>query len=226
LQAGTPVIDLGMTGTFSYTYGSATTTSDAPMIDLDGNLRTGNPDLGVYEFTGTIQEYTVNFEVINGNGSLEASVNGNTISDGDMVEQGANIIFSANPDENYQVLEWTLNGMVQSETGNTFTYYDLQENISVTVEYDIVDNVAQILDNIRIYPNPSHGIITLDLGKASDFGKAEIDITDIAGRTIYRSALDEGQKKIQMDISNHPTGIYFLKVQTKNNTVTEKIIVR
>ncbi len=79
--------------------------------------------------------------------------------------------------------------------------------------------------NIKIYPNPSNGIFTINM---KTFEKQyKMSITDITGRIIY-SSLFKTEKilKKQIDLSNQKKGLYFLKINTENQTFTEKIIVR
>ncbi len=89
-----------------------------------------------------IQEYTVNFEVVGENGDIEAEVAGSSIEDGDEVEEGEDVLFTAIPDAGYQVKEWTLNGgVVADHIDETFLVEGLDENITVTLEFEEIPTV-------------------------------------------------------------------------------------
>ncbi len=73
-------------------------------------------------------------------------------------------------------------------------------------------------DRIMIYPNPTSGIINLSL-----FAEPEnISITNITGKTIYRT--DKASLvSTEIDISNQPAGIYYLRIQTEKEMFVRKI---
>ncbi len=138
LQAASPAIDAGTNAPF-LSGGSA----EGINTDLDGNPRIINDtvDMGAYEFGSQVPGpitffYTVQFNVIDGNGSLAATVDGNSILTGQDIQEGKTIIFTASPDSGYQVKEWTLNGnTVQNNQTNSFTIQNLQDSATVTVEF-------------------------------------------------------------------------------------------
>ncbi len=76
-------------------------------------------------------------------------------------------------------------------------------------------------DKINIYPNPSNGIFTIEnlTGFQNLLG---LEITDITGKTIPTME----HAPLQIDISNQPKGIYFIKIQTETGIYTEKIIIQ
>jgi len=80
-------------------------------------------------------------------------------------------------------------------------------------------------DQINIYPNPSNGIFTLEnlTGFSNLLG---LEITNITGKTIYTREHVPLNAPLQINISNHPKGIYFLKLYGNNNRLlkSQKII--
>ncbi|MDI9312924.1 MAG: Omp28-related outer membrane protein [Limnohabitans sp.] len=69
-----------------------------------------------------------------------------------------------------------------------------------------------------IYPNPSHGIITLD--SESSFNVTVIDYT---GKEIYRQ--NGLINKSQIDLSNVQRGVYFVKMKNETGEQVEKVIL-
>jgi len=92
-----------------------------------------------------------------------------------------------------------------------------------------VNNIANN-DSICIYPNPSNGLFKLS--GSSQF--ESLRITDITGKTIYTATIFDLQSERQIDLSNQPKGIYFLKIvytersqsETKNDIATKIIIIQ
>lgn len=77
-------------------------------------------------------------------------------------------------------------------------------------------------NNIRIFPNPSNGIINIDTEIAT-IKPSSYTVTDISGKTIQRGLLQ--QKTI--NLSNH-SGVYIITLFDQNNTAlfTQNIVVQ
>jgi hypothetical protein len=79
---------------------------------------------------------TVNYAVINENGSLSATANGTTISSGAQFPFGQTVVFSAIPDENYVIKKWIINEeIVSGNTTNSLSVTVFDEEINVSVEF-------------------------------------------------------------------------------------------
>lgn len=70
-------------------------------------------------------------------------------------------------------------------------------------------------NNLTLYPNPSTGVVNIDLKD-----KFNYTIFNSLGQQITPQAISETQFKIQQ------TGVYFIKIETVNNTYTERIIIQ
>jgi hypothetical protein len=77
------------------------------------------------------------------------------------------------------------------------------------------NNVAEF----TIYPNPGTGIFTIEGAEQN----SDIIITDVLGQVIFQTKAIS--KKTVTDLSNHPNGIYFIRVISKNGPVSKKIII-
>ena len=105
----------------------------------------------------SLSEYLpVNFSVVNGNGSVSAMVNDSEINPGDYIEPSGSVVFTASPDNAYLVKEWTVNGTIVADNKtNTLTVSDIQEETTVTVEFE-VDPTPQFTLN---YTTATNGTI-------------------------------------------------------------------
>ncbi len=78
---------------------------------------------------------------------------------------------------------------------------------------------------INVYPNPSSGRITIDLGGDDIVTEnLRIEIYNVIGKPVLKS-LSDGQKT-DLDISLLPKGIYFVKIYDGNSVHTSKILRR
>lgn len=75
--------------------------------------------------------------------------------------------------------------------------------------------------NSKIYPNPSHGIFSFEL--SSKIEHAAVEILDGKGCLLYRTDVQQGLN--QIDLSNQPNGVYFIKLFENNFLLqTSKVI--
>ncbi|MBI9053109.1 MAG: T9SS type A sorting domain-containing protein [Bacteroidales bacterium] len=75
--------------------------------------------------------------------------------------------------------------------------------------------------SIRIYPNPSKGIFNIDIS-GSEGEEKNIQVYDISGKKIQEVRNFNNTEKI--DLSNYPSGLYFVRVLVNDKLYLEKII--
>jgi len=144
---------------------------------------------------------------------------------------------------NYQFVSWTKDG-IEISTDNPYRFI-------VTEDMELVANFEESVgivappspskgEDVRIYPNPTTGLLTIcDMrcatfdnptsdNRTSHIGQSQIEIFDIMGCTVGATltVAPDGthQSQITMDISHLPAGIYFVRIQTENGTVTRKVV--
>lgn len=73
-------------------------------------------------------------------------------------------------------------------------------------------------NRIAIYPNPVNGSLNIDAGETIN----EIKIFDVSGKKLQtlRGASDQ----LSVDFSQFSRGIYLIRIETENHTVTQKIV--
>lgn len=82
--------------------------------------------------------------------------------------------------------------------------------------FNAVSNIIkEDKSDIKIYPNPTKGIVIIESDEKID----GITIRNILGQTIKYTI------KSKIDISNHPSGIYFVEVYFEKEVVTKKILI-
>jgi hypothetical protein len=72
-----------------------------------------------------------------------------------------------------------------------------------------IDNSGLIVDNLKLYPNPTTGNLTIDL---SDLNKVNVSIIDSVGNEVF-SATNVTQNTLEVSLTEFSEGIYFVKVQ-------------
>ncbi|MCD4792257.1 MAG: T9SS type A sorting domain-containing protein [Bacteroidales bacterium] len=132
---------------------------------------------------------------------------------------------------------YKLTNMVPSDTLGTLDTQILSAgNHDLTIYKDEVyllkkteiSSITKVQSNVySIYPNPTTGIFTVDMLSAIKKGESIqlVEIININGQIVYSYNDLKSSYEFQVDLSNHPKGIYFVKIQTTDFIKVEKIIV-
>ena len=75
---------------------------------------------------------------------------------------------------------------------------------------------------ISIYPNPTQGILSVEIKGYTDEVQAEFRLTDFSGRTILSRKATTGFQTF--DLSRQATGIYLLQIRINGESTVWKII--
>lgn len=132
----------------------------------------------------------------------------------------------------------TIQYPVSKKSKNTYRFYALTTdnvNNSETQVPQIVElksipvaneKIEGINENIDIYPNPTSGIIILDLFVA-DRSELSVNIYSVTGELVKSQQtlwLEPGKQLIDSDISKLERGIYFIQVKINNKVESFKVI--
>jgi len=101
-------------------------------------------------------------------------------------------------------------------------YFDFNPPIITnTATTEFVDNLGSDefnLNEISIYPNPTYGLLNIKANAIID----RVEVFDILGKRLIDTAF-EG-KEVEVNLSALNNGVYFVKIQSLNNTETTKVI--
>jgi len=81
--------------------------------------------------------------------------------------------------------------------------------------------------NIKLYPNPTKGAIYLVI-ENQEVENLTVKVLDVAGKVIYIKEFEhiKANSRNEIDLTNQPEGIYFIKVFSKDLVKFEKIIIQ
>lgn len=107
------------------------------------------------------------------------------------------------------------------EHDGTFTSNGLS---IITNLYKSATGVAEgsNLTSIKLFPNPAKGVVNVLL--PSNSGNSNVEISNTEGMVVKQLQLNNTVSTI--DVSELPTGIYFVKIQMSSRTVIEKLIIQ
>jgi hypothetical protein len=95
------------------------------------------------------------------------------------------------------------------------------EEILETVAVVVLSNQEEENDAIIIAPNPTGGILRIDNLEQINL----LEMTDAMGRSFIEKNV-QGQNSIELDLSNKPEGLYFLKLKGDKKEILRKVMKR
>ncbi len=94
------------------------------------------------------------------------------------------------------------------------------------------------LENIRLYPNPANGIVYVeylassyksersgDPAYAGLQAASRLEILDLYGKVLVSKEINGVDKRLKIDVSGLPDGIYFLRIISEKERVQRKVVV-
>ena len=112
----------------------------------------------------------------------------------------------------------TMNGSYAVEITNSNGCVDTSECTSFTT-IGIADNAFG--NSVQLYPNPTTGLITIDLGER--YQLSQLEILNLQGQQIFAQQI-ENKQLIQLEI-DQPKGTYLLQIRNKEGVYREKIVI-
>lgn len=100
------------------------------------------------------------------------------------------------------------------------------QNITITVTQGVDIDMPTALGNISIAPNPTQGLVSLDLQLSSP-KEVSFEVHDAVGRTLF--VMDNRlykEDKISLDFSKYAAGTYFLTISVKGEGLWVKRIIK
>lgn len=209
-------------GTFSYYRNTGTTSVPNFSLTTDslGKVTTkryydfnGNSNPVIVDSSGTTFLYSgAQNGYIYKFGNIDGNLNGTFSIDSSYLDiwEGVNSYLSiteVNNDGKLDLLIGNYSGGIAFYKGDTALPVTIKENSAITA--------------FNIYPNPTKGIINIDLGK-NILDHATIKIIDLVGKTIYSQKISS--KKVKLNLNSYARGIYLIKFSNNLGSKVYKII--
>ncbi|MBR2262340.1 MAG: T9SS type A sorting domain-containing protein [Paludibacteraceae bacterium] len=114
-----------------------------------------------------------------------------------------------------------MNSNVKSEAINNDVIVSIEEDDLQNIEYiDMSDYISDA--SIQLYPNPTHGLISIVLSEMK--GEKNVIVTNTSGAIIYEDSFRDNQTEI--DLSGNTPGIYFVQVVSNDKSVVTKVLLK
>lgn len=98
-------------------------------------------------------------------------------------------------------------------------------NITVAIVSGIEDEVL-VKTGIRIFPNPSDEFLTIQKESAGTEYARDIRLMNTQGKELVMKKYDQPTFRDRWDISQFPSGLYFIEINTDKGSYRVKVIIR
>ncbi len=100
------------------------------------------------------------------------------------------------------------------------------DNLEIQGEVTSTKTTSINPQSFKVYPSPSDGNFEIELSTKEPINEYKIAVYNLIGENIYESIKKTSSNllKQQINISNAPSGVYFLKVNYNDQLITKKII--
>ena len=106
---------------------------------------------------------------------------------------------------------------ISTDGGNTIDWSEcLDKGVMVVDENNAME--------IKVYPNPTNGILFVETRRATSLqAETEYIITNVTGQTLLSGHITNETQ--QIDVTGLADGMYFVRIQGDEGTVTKKFTV-
>ena len=112
-------------------------------------------------------------------------------------------------------------GAAFSDDGDVIDLQGTSDGWVMQLDYaTAIDAASHSVDVVSVFPNPAASQLTVDL--KNNTGTATLRIKNLYGKQLSFSTA-EG-RKTSVDVSNYPSGIYFMEIAQHNGSAEPKVI--
>ena len=140
------------------------------------------------------------------------------------VLHGNSLTYFITPDVGYMIKQVLVNGknVAASVVSGTYTFTTVTANQTISATFVPVNSTSGVASEyeISIFPNPTTGELKIESGEL----KVEnIQLYDMLGKKVLEQKAEDVTLH-QIDLSQLPAGVYFVKITTDNGVITKKIV--
>jgi len=158
------------------------------------------------------------------NGPVIININGNSLNSYEVQKnkhEAVEVKVSDNGHLEREVIE--LNNAIDPATGQLpMEGFQQDKKGDLSREDAEKQEVEEVKSKLRIYPIPAVTVLNIDMGKEVN---ADLSIMNIIGQDVFSERL-EGSRKLQINVSDYPSGSYFVMIKLNGQLITKRVQIR
>jgi len=188
-----------------------------PHISYRSACTIGDDDFSLFWIGGSSETYNYNGIAYNGTGGVLPRATALSTNSGSFFEESTPNIplpMDLRGIANIDFRKYIAGGMLQGQVVSNKTF-QLHPYILIGIDEQKKSNPFQL------YPNPTSEKINLVFKEKEN---RVITLVNIIGKEVLR--IENNKLNLQLDVSNYSKGIYFVKVESKGKSNSQKIIIQ
>ncbi|MDO5615878.1 MAG: S8 family serine peptidase [Cruoricaptor ignavus] len=151
------------------------------------------------------------------------AITGNPKLTGYQISKNGEVIGEVNAEGKSYLDPISTQGEVTYGVEALYSDHAFSEIVTVVVDTSLSTNEVATLKKIKIYPNPSDGLFTVENTKLK--GKLILQVFDMSGKMVENKV--SNTTKTELDLRKYPKGVYILNVSDENaNRESVKLIIK
>jgi PKD repeat protein len=125
-------------------------------------------------------------------------------------------------------VEWTMDwegtAMISVQGVNDCGSGSVSEDFEVLCSVCTGVNEASLDKTISIFPNPTTGILNITVEENLD--NVKVSVINLLNETVLSTSTSlENGKTLSLDLTNQPSGLYFIRIKTTDAEILKKVVI-
>lgn len=221
-----------ITGTGEYKHGDPVeliVTSTSPKHKFIKWMENQNPvsDSAIYQFTAASnRNLTALFDIKTLTVNITKNNNGGNISGSGTYSYNDTVTITATPKNGYKFVHWIENNINVSTNQNYKFNILYDRRLTALFAINPLTKTEFESNSVTIFPNPNTGNFTIDIHN-NYTGYIHINIYSLLGESIKKITIHKNNPQLLYNVllDHLKKGIYIIELQTKNYTITKKVLL-
>jgi|GEM_PF-2221346 len=144
---------------------------------------------------------------------------------------GSTLDLSAAPAGECHIWGWSYAGLDDPIVGEHISTLsddiaeDISDNWITVIRSGITATEDEVFSQLSIYPNPATNHLNIDLQARDGNATGYVVLVNTIGKAVTTQVIQADQRSIVFDVSQIPSGTYFINLSLDNNSFSKRVLV-
>ena len=155
-------------------------------------------------------------------------INGGTITGAGVYGAGATVTMKVVPANKMRFWGWYENDLLVADSSERTLTFPANSNHNLVAVFAYPVGVDELTNNpVRIYPNPSSGLVEVVVDQSISREIRSVVVTGIDGKTVYRSSTAKDRERFTIDLSSCFSGEYIVTLSLASGSkYSSRLVIR